>query len=62
MNEVVLMDWLRIIGLAATHDELISTVCSLEACGLARLGQYDDIRVLERTERSQDVALGRASA
>lgn len=62
MNELVLMDWLRIIALVAPHDELTSTVCSLEACDEVRLGQYDDNRVLERTERSQVVALGRAIA
>jgi hypothetical protein len=62
MNELVLLDWLRVIALAATRDELTSTAGSLEAFGLVRLGQYDDNRVLELTERGQDVAFGRATA
>ena len=62
MHELVLLDWLRVIALAATRDELTSTACSLEAFGLVRLGQHDENRVLELTARGQDVALGRATA
>jgi hypothetical protein len=62
MHELVLLDWLRVIALAATRDELASTACLLEASGLVRLEQHDENRVLELTERGQDVALGRATA
>ena len=62
MHELVLLDWLRVIALAATRDELTSTACLLEASGLVRLEQHDENRVLELTERGQDVALGRATA
>ena len=62
MHELVLLDWLRVIALAATCDELTSTACLLEASGLVRLEQHDENRVLELTERGQDVALGRATA
>ncbi|MEC7795262.1 MAG: ArsR family transcriptional regulator [Pseudomonadota bacterium] len=62
LNELVLLDLLRVIALAATRDELNSTARSLETFGLVRLGQYDDNRVFELTEHGQDVALGRATA
>ena len=62
MNELVHLDWLRVVSLAATRVELISTDCSLETFGFVRLGQYDDNRVLGLTERGQDVELGRATA
>ncbi|MCA0850238.1 VpaChn25_0724 family phage protein [Salipiger thiooxidans] len=62
MHELVLLDWLRVIALAATRDKLTSTACLLEASGLVRLEQHDENRVLELTERGQDVALGRATA
>lgn len=62
MHELVLLDWLRVIALAGTRDELTSTACLLEASGLVRLEQHDENRVLELNERGQDVALGRATA
>ncbi|MAY32893.1 MAG: hypothetical protein MRY81_14465 [Donghicola eburneus] len=62
MHELVLLDWLRVVALAVTRDDLNSTACSLETFGLVRLGQYDDNRVLGLTERGQDVELGRATA
>ena len=62
VNSVVLLDWLRSIGLVSTRTELNEAISNLERLGLIKTETVEGLIVLELRERGQDVACGRELA